>query len=271
MDREGGRLVSAAVGAALFVGMGLVSGPLVAQTAITAEGLVESTSGGLKFPDGSIQATAAAAVPAAVEDTGQQTCYDPSGSTEDMVACVLTGQDGEKQAGADWPAPRFTDNLDGTVTDSLTGLIWLQDANCASFGSPIDFQDALSAANGLSQGFCGLLDGSFAGDWRLPNVKELLSLCDYSETGPALPSGHPFASPQDSYWSSSWVSDKTSAWLIHVHGRQRRSGQDRHLVRLAGTRRTLIAPKASAASAAPASTTSAFPEHVDRYRPALDS
>ena len=101
MDREGRRLVSAAVGAALFVGLGLVSAPLVAQTSITAQGLVESTSGGLKFPDGSIQATAAAAVPAAVEDTGQQTCYDPTGSTGGTVPCPMTGQDGEKETGKD--------------------------------------------------------------------------------------------------------------------------------------------------------------------------
>ena len=27
------------------------------------------------------------------------------------------------------PSPRFTDNNDGTVTDNLTGLVWLKNAN----------------------------------------------------------------------------------------------------------------------------------------------
>ena len=32
--------------------------------------------------------------------------------------------------GVAWPNPRFTDNGNGTVTDNLTGLIWLKNANC---------------------------------------------------------------------------------------------------------------------------------------------
>ena len=190
--------------------------PLGAQTAISADGVVESTSGGFKFPDGTVQATAAAPGTAPVEDTGQQICYDPTGTTSDEIPCAMTGQDGELQRGVDWPAPRFTDNLDGTVADNLTGLIWLQDANCASFFAPIDFEDALAEANGLSQGFCGLIDGSAAGDWRLPNIKELLSLVDYSQSSPALPSGHPFVSVQSSfYWSSSsYVPNPSNAWAV---------------------------------------------------------
>ena len=48
-----------------------------------------------------------------------------------------------------WPNPRFTDNSDGTVTDNLTGLIWLKDANC--FGDRT-WISALSDANGLASG-----------------------------------------------------------------------------------------------------------------------
>ena len=58
-----------------------------------------------------------------------------------MLLCHKTGQtvsyalgdDGDLQKGVMWPVPRFTDNGSGTVTDNLTGLIWLKDANC--FGS----------------------------------------------------------------------------------------------------------------------------------------
>ena len=51
-----------------------------------------------------------------VEKTGQTTSY-------------ATGDDGDLEKGLAWPNPRFTDNEDGTVTDNLTGLIWLKNAN----------------------------------------------------------------------------------------------------------------------------------------------
>ena len=107
------------------------AGAAGAQTVISADGMVESTSGGFKFPDGTVQATAAAQGPAAgtapVEDTGQQGCWDTGGLE---TACSGAGQDGELQAGVNWPTPRFTDNGDGTVTDNLTGLIWLKLVTC---------------------------------------------------------------------------------------------------------------------------------------------
>jgi len=59
--------------------------------------------------------------------TGQTGCWDSSGGS---ITCADTGQDGDIQAGVALPDPRFTDNGDGTVTDNLTGLIWLINANC---------------------------------------------------------------------------------------------------------------------------------------------
>ena len=111
--------------------------------------------------------------------------------------------------------PRFTDNLDGTVTDNLTGLVWLQDSIC--FGRR-NWTNALSDANGLADGSCGLSDGSIAGHWRLPNLKELQSLLDYGNFAPSLPTGHPFSgSHSRSYWSStSRANNRSHAW--HVSG-----------------------------------------------------
>jgi len=90
-----------------------------------------------------------------------------------------TGSDGDLQKGVTWPNPRFTDNTDGTVTDNLTGLIWLKDANC---DESKNWANALTWCNSLASGACGLTDNSVAGDWRLPNVKELHSLIDLSVT-----------------------------------------------------------------------------------------
>ena len=85
---------------------------------------------------------------APVPKTGQTTSY-------------TLGDDGDLEKGVPWPNPRFTDNEDGTVTDNLTGLLWLKNANC--FGSTT-WSQAVSYCNGLASGSCGLTDDSDAGD-----------------------------------------------------------------------------------------------------------
>ncbi len=129
-----------------------------------------------------------------------------------------TGDDGDLRRGVAWPLPRFNDNGNGTVTDNLTGLIWLRDADC--FGKR-NWGVALNNSNTLNSGECGLSDGSAEGDWRLPNPKELKSLIDYSEVDPALPVSPHFinvrgsGSDTDSYWSSSMYAGSTnSAWSV---------------------------------------------------------
>ena len=149
--------------------------------------------------------------PAPVPKTGQTECYDPT--TDVVTSCEGTGQDGEHRKGVAWPNPRFTDNGNGTVTDNLTGLIWLENANCTA--TTKNWATALLWANGLYDGCatcggtnndCGLSDGSAEGEWRLSNVRELQSLIDYGKWSPALPSGHPFDYVPSQLASSSQVS-----------------------------------------------------------------
>src|SRR5207247_1171111 len=64
---------------------------------------------------------------------------------------------------------RYVDCGDGTVTDTVTGLIWLKNANCFSIQT---YSAANQAAAGLAAGQCGLTDASSAGDWRLPTKAE---------------------------------------------------------------------------------------------------
>ena len=80
--------------------------------------------------------------------------------------------------------PRFVDNGNGTVTDTAGGLIWLKDAGC--LGSYFSWDDAVETADALMDGQCGLSDGSTAGQWRLPTIRELLRLMDYRFSYPAL-------------------------------------------------------------------------------------
>ena len=140
---------------------------------------------------------------AAVEKTGQTTSY-------------ATGDDGDLETGVVWPSPRFTDNSDGTVTDNLTGLIWLKDADAGD--GEETWADALSICNSLAAGQQGLSDGSSAGDWRLPTLKELHSLIDFGNVSPSLPTGHPFSGAQSSnYWSSTtYAVDTAGVWNVYV-------------------------------------------------------
>ncbi len=143
------------------------------------------------------------AKPAPVAKTGQTTSY-------------AAGDDGALQKGVAWPNPRFTDNGNGTVTDNLTGLIWLKNVN--AFGAR-NWATALTDCATLNSGEVGLSDESAEGDWRLPNVQELQSLIDYGRFNPALPSGHPFTGFQSYfYWSSSTVSVSTNdAWFVYLY------------------------------------------------------
>ena len=128
--------------------------------------------------------------PAPVPQTGQIQCYDAAGAT---ILCSGTGQDGELQKGVTLPTPRFTDNNNGTFTDNLTGLMWLRNANCNA-GAPTTWQDALDAVASLNatgtmlDNDCGDTsnNGTHQTDWRLPNIRELMSLLDYRFSQPPL-------------------------------------------------------------------------------------
>lgn len=155
-----------------------------------------------------------------VSKTGQTTCYDSAGN---IIACVGTGQDGDVLAGTPLPSPRFTDNGNGTITDNLTGLIWLKNANC--FGTRT-WATALTDANTLADGACGLTDGSSVGDWYLPNRNELANLIHLGFVNPALSNtagtakwttnGDAFDNVASSvYWSStSYANDPFFAWFV---------------------------------------------------------
>jgi len=74
---------------------------------------------------------------------------------------------------------KFRDNRDGTVTDQSTGLTWMKaDSGSLKAGGnkdgKLNWKEALSWAENLE----------YAGksDWRLPSVKELQSIVDYSRS-----------------------------------------------------------------------------------------
>ena len=128
--------------------------------------------------------------------TGQTTCYDQSGN---VINCPGTGQDGDIQAGVTWPSPRFVDHGDGTVTDNLTGLIWMKDANLP--GSTKTWQEALNYVAAIN---AGMYQNFGYTDWRLPNINELESLVNAGVPNTATwLNGQSFTNVQSQYyWSS---------------------------------------------------------------------
>jgi len=79
-----------------------------------------------------------------VVDTGQDKCYDNRNQIiHPRKGGRFYGQDAQ-YAGK---APSYTIHGDGTVTDNLTGLIWLKNADC--FGAR-DWANALTDCNNLA-------------------------------------------------------------------------------------------------------------------------
>lgn len=101
-------------------------------------------------------------------------------------------------------ADPYTVNGDGTVTDNLTQLVWQQLPNSTA----LTWEQALVYAEELN----------FAGqtDWRLPNIKELQSLSDYSIANPSVNSVFFSAIGVHNYWSSTTLkpnsTNPASAW-----------------------------------------------------------
>lgn len=100
----------------------------------------------------------------AVVDTRQASAYDLSGNVVDpLPGEAYYGQDSLYSG----TQPSYTDNGDGTVTDNNTGLIWQQVPPEAFY----TWEEAQSYADNL------VLGGH--DDWRLPTMKESISLADF--------------------------------------------------------------------------------------------
>lgn len=101
------------------------------------------------------------------------------------------------------PDSIYTDNGDGTVTDSQTNLMWnkcllgLSGNDCATGTlDNLTWQAALASAN----------DSTLNGysDWRLPNKNELISTVEVACSSPAInESVFPGTPTGGAYWSSS--------------------------------------------------------------------
>jgi hypothetical protein len=128
------------------------------------------------------------------------------------------GDDGNIQAGIEWPSPRFTNNGDGTVGDNLTGLMWLKDGGCLKKKWNDAFQTIadLNANPGIYT--CLEYSANYS-DWRLPNIKELESLVDYGAANvSAWLNAEGFLNTVSAkYWSSTaYLTQTSSIWVVNM-------------------------------------------------------
>ena len=101
--------------------------------------------------------------------------------------------------GPEWGQNDFRDNGDNTVTDNATGLTWQKSDD----GQTRDWLGALQ--------YCEALTLAGHDDWRLPNIKELQSIVDYSRHDPALDQRFLKQSDKNAwFWSSTTHGDNIS-------------------------------------------------------------
>jgi hypothetical protein len=132
--------------------------------------------------------------------TGNPYAVPQSGQTE----VHAPGDDADMQSGVVWPESRFIDHGDGTITDRLTGLMWLRDGTCMGKQA---WNTSLVATTGFNtapgQFNCTGYSGTYS-DWRMPNIRELESLINYGVAdSSAWLNTNGFINIQSSfYWSS---------------------------------------------------------------------
>lgn len=120
-----------------------------------------------------------------------------------------------------WAA--FTDNGNGTITDTTTGLVWdkcsrgqvwdntTPPGTCTGTASTHDWAAALAQATAANA-------ASHRGqaDWRLPNRTELESLVQINAVSPAIDGTYFPATPSNWYWTSTtFAPDPAGAWFVN--------------------------------------------------------
>jgi Protein of unknown function (DUF1566) len=117
---------------------------------------------------------------------------------------------------AQWPMPNspsdvaagapnpqtYTDNGDGTVTDTVTGLMWQKAVASGTFTLP------------QAVAFCPTLTLATHSDWRLPTIIELTSILDLGQSSLSINVTFFPATPVAAFWSSSPLAGSpTNAWV----------------------------------------------------------
>jgi hypothetical protein len=138
------------------------------------------------------------------------------------------------------PTARFTDNGDGTVTDTQSRLMWLRCAlgqtwsgkSCVGEPAALSWQQALERTATVNSG-----GQYFFSDWRLPQLPELASIAERQCRNPRINLSLFPGTPPAAYWSSTARPSNEVEPSLYVlsfgpEGVQYDNKQEQHLVRL---------------------------------------
>jgi hypothetical protein len=122
----------------------------------------------------------------------------------------------------------YVDNMDGTVTDNITGLLWQQSESIKYYNWYQAVGEYHPTANPEGISICGDLSLAEYKDWRLPSLAELRTIKIPYYTSPAL---HPvFDGQADLYWTAI-ESEKFAnvAWSIDFNSMEDYSDEHEYL------------------------------------------
>ena len=184
----------------------------------------EEPDGGRTVPsidDGGEGGEGGADAPTDTPDAGGDAAPAMSGADGGGTLSGCTPAAGVDYRWACWPMPNpkgsglphaasYTDMGDGTVKDEITQLLWQKTAPAQTY----TWSDAIS--------YCANL--ALAGHvWHLPTRIELLSITDYTKTGPAIDETAFPKTPSAFFWTSSpWVvssiaSKPQLSWIVNFY------------------------------------------------------
>jgi hypothetical protein len=131
--------------------------------------------------------------------------YASVGTSAQLIKSYITDE---------WLDSRYIDHNNGTVTDKVTKLMWAKcslgqnstSTTCSGSATNHNWKDALEQAN----------NSTLAGysDWRLPNVKELISLVARNRFEPTINLSVFPNTVSNRFWSSSPI-DNSNAFIIY--------------------------------------------------------
>lgn len=109
----------------------------------------------------------------------------------------------------------YTDNGNGTVSDSATGLTWMR----CSVGQTWSSSTCTGAAQNYTWYQTQSVTQSFAGqsDWRVPSVRELQTLVNRTLFAPAIDRTAFPNTPATDYWTSTSLVSSTSPYAWEVN------------------------------------------------------
>jgi hypothetical protein len=144
--------------------------------------------------------------------------------------------------GASTPPQRFVDNGDGTVTDSVSKLMWMRCAlgqnwqpdSCSGAAVVVNWRQAQLQALRLNQ-----QAQAFYNDWRVPTLRELASITDRCATPRTNLSVFPHT-PAAGFWTATArpgepASQRVFVLSFGVAGAESALKDEQHHVRLVRT------------------------------------